>query len=243
LRIPTEINQWDKSQTVDYYIDNLKWTLVPLKQGTKEHLYNEAKAMRLKPEELRKDLGNGSNIGLYPGGDLVAIDLDSKADQGESVRKFLNLAGCLSPLNMDTQTSTDVALVCPQCNEEVKYQRTDNHEHKCSCMPEGRSSRNYKRFTDPKDYLEELKNQGMVNTPADSEADQAEPTAAPSAPADPAAKKTRKPSAKQAKADVIPVEPAGLGRNKIGDKELERFLLTTKAECSPRRRGKRGVRR
>jgi hypothetical protein len=143
LRIPTEINQWDKSQTVDYYIDNLKWTLVPLKQGTKEHLYNEAKAMRLKPEELRKDLGNGSNIGLYPGGDLVAIDLDSKADQGESVRKFLNLAGCLSPLNMDTQTSTDVALVCPQCNEEVKYQRTDNHEHKCSCMPEGRSIRNY----------------------------------------------------------------------------------------------------
>ena len=110
-------------------------------------------------------------------------------------------------------------------------------------MPEGRSIRNYKRFTDPKDYLEELKNQGMVNTPADSEADQAEPTAAPSAPADPAAKKTRKPSAKQAKADVIPVEPAGLGRNKIGDKELERFLLTTKAECSPRRRGKRGVRR
>ena len=75
MRIPTEINQWDKSQTVDYYIDNLKWTLVPLKQGTKEHLYNEAKAMRLKPEELRKDLGNGSNIGLYPGGDLVAIDL------------------------------------------------------------------------------------------------------------------------------------------------------------------------
>ena len=170
---------------------------------------------------------------------------------------------------MDTQTSTGVALVCPQSNEVVKYQRTDNHEHKCSCMPEGRSIRNYKRFTDPKDYLEELKNQGMVNTPADSEADQArftdpkdyleelknqgmvntpadseadqaEPTAAPSAPADPPDKKTRKPSAKQAKADVIPVEPAGLGRNKIGDKELERFLLTTKAECSPRRRGKRG---
>jgi hypothetical protein len=46
---------------------------VPLKQGTKEHLYSEAKAMRLKSEELRKDLGNGSNIGLYPGGDLVAI--------------------------------------------------------------------------------------------------------------------------------------------------------------------------
>ena len=105
---------------------------------------------------------------------------------------------------------------------------------------EGRSIRNYNRFTEPKDYLEELKNQGMVNTPADSEADQAEPTAAPSAPP---AKKTRKPSAKQAKTDVIPVKPAGLGRNKIGDKELERFFLTTKAECSPRRRGKRGVRR
>jgi hypothetical protein len=146
----------------------------------------------------------------------------------------------LLPLNMDTQTSTDVALVCPQCNEEVKYQRTDSQEHTCSCMPEGQLIRNYKRFTDPKDYLEELKNQGMVNTPADSEADQAEPTAAPSAPP---AKKTRKPSAKQAKADVIPVEPAGLGRNKMGDKELEWFLLTTKAECSPRRRGKRGVRR
>jgi len=90
---------------------------------------------------------------------------------------------------MDTQTSTDVALVCPQSNEEVKYQRTDNHEHKCSCMPEGRSIRNYKRFTDPKDYLEELKNQGMINTPANSEADQAEPTAAASAPADPPANK------------------------------------------------------
>ena len=143
---------------------------------------------------------------------------------------------------MDAQTFTDTALVCPQCNEEVKYQRTDSHEYTCSCMPKEQSIRNYKRFTDPKDYLEELKNQGMVNTPADSEADQAEPTAAPSAPADPPAK-TRKPSAKQAKADVIPVEPAGLGRNKIGDRELERFLLTTKAECSPRRREKRGVRR
>jgi hypothetical protein len=129
---------------------------------------------------------------------------------------------------MDTQTSTDVALVCPQSNEEVKYQRTDNHEHKCSCMPEGRSIRNYKRFTDPKDYLEELKNQGMINTPANSEADQAEPTAAPSAPADPAAKKTRKPSAKQAKADVIPVEPAGLGRNKIGDGSRTRLSIPLK---------------
>jgi len=36
---------------------------------------------------------------------------------------------------------------------------------------------------------------------------------------------------------------AGLGRNKIGDKELERFLMPMKAECSPRRRAKRGVRR
>ena len=79
-----------------------------------------------------------------------------------------------------------------------------------ACLKE-KLIRNYKRFTDPKDYLEELKNQGMVNTPADSEADQAEPTAAPSAPP---AKKTRKPSAKQAKADVIPVEPAGLGRTR-----------------------------
>jgi hypothetical protein len=149
----------------------------------------------------------------------------------------------LLPLNMDTQTSTDVGLVCPQCNEEVKYQRTDSHEHTCSCMPEGQLIRNYKRFTDPKDYLEELKNQGMVNKRTDSEADQAEPTAAASAPADPPANKRWEPSAKQAKAVVVPVEPAGLGRNKIGDKELERFLLTMKAECSPRRRGKRGVRR
>lgn len=93
MRIPAEINQWDKSQTVDYYIDTLGLTLVPLKPRTKELLYNEAKAMRLTPEELRKDLGNGSNIGLYPGGDLVAIDLDSKADQGESVRRFLAAAG------------------------------------------------------------------------------------------------------------------------------------------------------
>jgi hypothetical protein len=83
----------------------------------------------------------------------------------------------------------------------------------------------------------------MVNTPADSEADQAEPTAAPSAPPEPAPKKTRKPSVKQAKADIIRVEPAGLERNEIGDKGWERFLLTTKAECAPRRRGKRRVRR
>ena len=114
------------------------------------------------------------------------------------------------------------------------------HEHTCSCMPKGQSIRNYKRFTDPKDYLEELKNQGMVNKPTDSEADQAEPTAAASAPADPPANKRWEPPAKHAKADVVPVEPAGLGRNKIGDKELEWFLLTTKGECSPRRRGKRG---
>jgi hypothetical protein len=53
-------------------------------------------------------------------------------------------------LNMDTQTSRGVALVCPQPNEEVKYQRTDNHEHKHSSHASGSFSEDPKH-REPRD--------------------------------------------------------------------------------------------
>src|SRR6202035_2251140 len=91
--IPKSINSWDKSHVAEYYIEELRWNLTPLKKESKTPLFGGDKRYDLDREELLSHLGNGANLGLFPAGDHVVLDLDSKKDNGKSVEKFLAQAG------------------------------------------------------------------------------------------------------------------------------------------------------
>src|SRR5215472_4470750 len=91
--IPSDINSWSKAQTAEYYIDKLGWTLTPLLEGSKEPKYAKERQYDLSRSDLLLDLNDGCNIGLFPSGTHVVLDLDSKSNWGESVEKFLAQAG------------------------------------------------------------------------------------------------------------------------------------------------------
>jgi len=91
--IPSDINGWSKAQTAEYYIDELGWTVTSLIEGSKEPKYPKGQQYSLGRSDLLLDLSNGCNIGLFPSGTHVVLDLDSKSDQGKSVQKFLAQAG------------------------------------------------------------------------------------------------------------------------------------------------------
>src|SRR6516164_3970731 len=91
--IPSDINSWSKAQTAEYYIDEFGWTLTPLIEGSKEPKYLKEQQYGVGRNDLLLDLNNGCNIGLFPSGTHVVLDLDSKSDQGKSVQKFLAQAG------------------------------------------------------------------------------------------------------------------------------------------------------
>ena len=81
--IPSDINSWSKTQIAEYYIDQLGWTLSPLIEGSKEPKYPKEQQYGLGRSDLLLDLSNGCNIGLFPSGTHVVLDLDSKSDQGK----------------------------------------------------------------------------------------------------------------------------------------------------------------
>src|ERR1700730_14878882 len=91
--IPKSINSWEKSLIAKYYIEDLRWNLTPLKKESKIPLFAGDKRYGIEREELLAHLSNGANFGLFPGGDHVVLDLDSKQDGGKSVEKFLAQAG------------------------------------------------------------------------------------------------------------------------------------------------------
>jgi hypothetical protein len=91
--IPSDINSWSKAQTAEYYIDEFGWTLTPLIEGSKEPKYPKEQQYGVGRNDLLLDLNNGCNIGLFPSGTHVVLDLDSKRDQGKSVQKLLTQAG------------------------------------------------------------------------------------------------------------------------------------------------------
>src|SRR6516162_8179344 len=91
--IPSDINRWSKAQTAEYYIDEFGWTLTPLIEGSKEPKYRKERQYSVGRSDLLFHLSNGCNIGLFPSGTHVVLDLDSKTDHGKSVQKFLAQAG------------------------------------------------------------------------------------------------------------------------------------------------------
>jgi hypothetical protein len=91
--IPSGINAWEKSKILEFYLDELRWNLTPLKSRSKDPLVSGDKRYESDREELLAHLGAGANLGLFPAGDHVVLDLDSKKDGGKSVDKFLAQAG------------------------------------------------------------------------------------------------------------------------------------------------------
>ena len=91
--IPSAINEWEKSHVAEYYIDQLGWNLTLLKSRSKDPFFSGDKRYELDREELLTHLSNGANLGVFPAGDHVVLDLDSKQDNGKSVNKFLAQAG------------------------------------------------------------------------------------------------------------------------------------------------------
>ena len=80
--IPSAINRWEKSEIAGYYLNHLHWNLTPLKCGSKEPIFGGNKRYEVDQEELLAHFGNGANFGLFPAGDHVVLDLDSKQDNG-----------------------------------------------------------------------------------------------------------------------------------------------------------------
>jgi Bifunctional DNA primase/polymerase, N-terminal len=91
--IPSDINSWSKAQTAEYYIDKLGWTLTSLIEGSKEPKNPKEQQYGVGRSDLLLDLSNGCNLGLFPSGTHVVLDLDSKSDHGKSVQKFLAQTG------------------------------------------------------------------------------------------------------------------------------------------------------
>src|SRR6516165_7313689 len=84
--IPSDINSWSKAQTAEYYIDEFGWTLTPLIEGSKEPKYPKEQQYGVGRNDLLLDLNNGCNIGLFPSGTHVVLDLDAKATREKAYR-------------------------------------------------------------------------------------------------------------------------------------------------------------
>ncbi len=100
--IPAGINKLSRYEAAQYYVEKLGWTIIPLygpnqgrgRERGKRIAIKEWKHLTLEncdPDYLAKHFGGrkGSNLGCLISGDFVHVDLDSKADQGESVAKWL----------------------------------------------------------------------------------------------------------------------------------------------------------
>ena len=99
MTIAPELVNLSPADAFKYYRDELRWQVYPVHPPTAK-VSDAGKAAAVRAwwnyDSRHCDLGryfqNGRsyNIGLAPKGGLLVIDLDSKSDQGESVRKFLD---------------------------------------------------------------------------------------------------------------------------------------------------------
>ncbi|HPA17487.1 MAG TPA: DNA polymerase [Verrucomicrobiae bacterium] len=101
--IPTEINTWDRLQAAQFYHGVLGWAVHglfakdrgdeqargkrPLAKGWKDH-----RAEEVTRDYLESHFGEGTNhnLGAVVRPPFVHVDLDSKPDKGESVRRWLS---------------------------------------------------------------------------------------------------------------------------------------------------------
>jgi Bifunctional DNA primase/polymerase, N-terminal len=100
MMIPETLNGFSMAEAFCAYRDTLKWLVFPVdgpwsKKSDPGKKPSISKWWAYDPHDcpIPKYFGRNGltyNIGLAPRGGLVVIDLDSKADQGKSVRLFLD---------------------------------------------------------------------------------------------------------------------------------------------------------
>jgi len=100
--IPAAINDWDRLTAARFYLEDLKWAvhhLYPPDKGEEKERgkkpwckgWRDHKAADVTLDDLNKVFGaaTSNNVGVVVRPPFVAVDLDSKADSGESVRAWL----------------------------------------------------------------------------------------------------------------------------------------------------------
>lgn len=106
--IPEDINSWDRQQAAEYYHRNLGWAVHPLyapdrgqenERGKKPCMkgWRQHTAAEVTPQDLDEHFGptTNNNLGVVVRPPFISVDLDSKPDAGESVRKWLAEQGHL----------------------------------------------------------------------------------------------------------------------------------------------------
>jgi DNA polymerase I-like protein with 3'-5' exonuclease and polymerase domains len=101
-QIPSDINNYDRFQAAKYYFNKLGWAVQPLygpekgkdNEKGKKALLNGWKshtAAEIEPEFFERHFGatSSNNLGCVVRPPFVFVDLDSKPDEGESVRSWL----------------------------------------------------------------------------------------------------------------------------------------------------------
>lgn len=125
--IPADINDWDRRRITQYYHRDLGWAVHPLyahdrggegergkkpiARGWKNH-----RAGDVTSEYLDRHFGNGAghNVGVVVRGPYVFVDLDSKADEGASVREWIASRPELADVPRErTGGGAHLTFICP----------------------------------------------------------------------------------------------------------------------------------
>ncbi len=131
--IPAEINEWDRAQAALFYWQKLRWAVhnlyppdkgdtasrgkKPRNKGWRDH-----RAEHLTSEDLLGVFGGRSrdNIGVVLRPPFVAVDLDSKADNGQSVQKWLQERPHLIHVPRErTAGGAHLHFICPDLPEAL----------------------------------------------------------------------------------------------------------------------------
>lgn len=131
--IPDEINDWDRLRAAKFYHGQLNWAvhaLYPKDRGTDHEQgkrpigkgWREHRASEVTADYLEKHFAPGTNynVGAVVRAPFVHVDLDSKADCGESVRKWLGeLEDLMSVPRERTAGGAHLLFICRDLPDRV----------------------------------------------------------------------------------------------------------------------------
>ncbi|MBU6303745.1 MAG: bifunctional DNA primase/polymerase, partial [Verrucomicrobia bacterium] len=135
--IPDNINEWSLLEAANFYHGHLGWAIhqlyafdqgKPNEKGKKPLLpgWRKHKASDVSPEEINAGFGRGTryNLGVIMRPPFVAVDLDSKPDDGESVRAWLASKPELAAVPRErTGGGAHLHFRCPDVPEELLQAR------------------------------------------------------------------------------------------------------------------------
>ncbi|RFC48342.1 MAG: Phage- or plasmid-associated DNA primase [Verrucomicrobia bacterium] len=133
FEIPAAINEWDRLAASRFYLQQLNWAVhhlsapdrgqphergkKPVSKGWKEH-----QAADVELQDLKEVFATGTsfNLGVVVRPPFVAVDLDSKPDQGDSVRAWLAERPELTAVPRErTGGGAHLHFLCPDLPEAV----------------------------------------------------------------------------------------------------------------------------